>query len=75
MVVNVIIDSIPPRITPAIPIKEIFHDRCGVEITRQRNGSLVQHQRPTGVIRDHPVVFEFGEFGLANADKPFDAIA
>jgi hypothetical protein len=35
----------------------------------------VQHQRPTGVIGDHPVVFKFGEFAVAHADKPYNLIA
>ena len=58
MIVNIVVDAVPPHIAPTIAFEQLFKDCSGIQRLRQANRAFVDDERPARMIRNKAVVLE-----------------
>ncbi len=74
VIVNIIVDAVPPRIAPAVALEQLFKNRSGIERPRQPDRPLINQERPSRMVWDEAVVFEFVARRLPLAYQRFRTI-
>src|SRR4029077_17259066 len=69
MIVQIIVDSVPPAVAPAVTFKQFLHHRGRIERTWQVDRAPIDDDRPTRVIRNFAVVAEAKRAPLATAQQ------
>ena len=58
VVVDIVVDSVPPGISPAVVFEQIFEHGGGVETSRKAHHAPVDNQGPSWMVRDNTVIPE-----------------
>src|SRR3954447_1943900 len=58
MVMNVIVDAVAPRISPAVFLEEVLEHCRGVKLLGKTNGASVDDQRKAWMVRNDAVILE-----------------
>src|SRR5262245_27434887 len=69
-----VVNSVPPHIPPAVAFEKIFKHGSGVQGAGQPDSALVDNERPTGVIGNKAIIFEFVSAWLAPKEKGFEIV-
>ena len=58
VVVNIVVDSVAPRIPPAIALKQVFEYGGRIEIVIEPHRAAINYERPARMVRDNSVVLK-----------------
>jgi hypothetical protein len=69
MIVNIVINSVPPGVSPAVALEQVLEDGGWIEGAFEPHRAAIDYERPAGMVRDDSVVLESEGLRFSQANQ------